>query len=91
MGYVAFSDLNNMLDEHLSDTAVFDGALFNYLKVVQHGLTYWANGFEQKKLRTPWGKSTTLLKTYYRLRALRDKRDGQAPMLTSLLVPLPQF
>ena len=86
MGYVAFSDLNNMLDEHLSDTAVFDGALFNYLKVVQHGLTYWANGFEQKKLRTPWGKSTTLLKAYYRLRALRDKRTGQAPMLTSLLV-----
>lgn len=86
MKYVSFSDLNALVTEHLSKPEQFEGEQFNYLKIIQHALTYWANGFEQKKLKNRWGRSTTLLKAYYRLRALKDKRTGQAPLLTSILV-----
>lgn len=86
MAYVAFSELNRILDQKLAKPEQFQGKLFNFLKLVQHATTYWANGFEQKKLATPWAGPLWKLKLYYRLRAMREKRFGQAPPLTSVLL-----
>ena len=49
--YIPFSELNALVCKKLSDTKLYTGSTFSYLKVMEHALTYAALGNDKKLIR----------------------------------------
>ncbi|MEY3398309.1 MAG: hypothetical protein RL220_903, partial [Bacteroidota bacterium] len=68
--FLAFSELNRALESRFSDTSLYTGSGYSFLKVVQHALSYWMLDSRNKLSADYFHLPSFLILTRYRLRAL---------------------
>lgn len=83
--YLAFSDLNRIIEKKLGQTRCFVIGQVSFLKVFQHAMTYAANGWDQKLLVTHWHLSEGMLAFREVMRSLRKGRK-KVPIFREILI-----
>lgn len=74
MSLLSFSEQRRLLDEQLSDPKLFDGAIFNYYKVAQHGFTYANNQDSSKLLETHFDLTAWKFRLFKKAKHLKSGR-----------------
>ena len=76
---IDFNIIQNEFEQRFPDGKLFEGKNFNYIKLVQHGLSYAMTGADDKLLKNnPFG-SWWLFKLKSRIHARRNKRLNFLP------------
>lgn len=76
---IDFNIIQNEFEQRFPDGKLFEGKNFNYIKLVQHGLSYAMTGADDKLLkRNPFG-SWWMFKLKSRIHARRNKRLNFLP------------
>lgn len=76
---IDFNIIQNEFEQRFPDGKLFEGKNFNYIKLVQHGLSYAMTSAEDKLLKKSAFRSWWLFKLKSRIHARRNKRLNFLP------------
>jgi hypothetical protein len=76
---IDFNIIQNEFEQRFPDGKLFEGKKFNYIKLVQHGLSYAMTGADDKLLKKNPFRSWWLFKLKSRFHARRNKRLNFLP------------
>ncbi|NNE56074.1 MAG: hypothetical protein HKN32_08645 [Flavobacteriales bacterium] len=82
----SFSEQRAYLDEKLASPELFGGPLFNYMKIVQHGLLYANNEDKSKLIRNYLSFPNWIIRLIYLVKSRKHRGNGFKPALKEFII-----